>query len=102
MFLRLDPAARSFGSRRRQPDDSQIADGAATNRWPTLGVGRLRRQRGLLSWLVHSRLELRTGNSALVSGARTHAAGDRIWCLPKRSRPPAISQLASDSTSSPR
>ena len=70
--------ARGRRGRRRQPDDPEVADGAAPGRRPPVGLGRLQRQRRLLPRLLHARLELRPGAAAPLPGAGADAARDGV------------------------
>ena len=51
-----------------------------TNRWPFLGLGRLRGRPGLLQWLLYPCMELCTGHVSSVPRFGTFHAAYRIFC----------------------
>ena len=85
-FYDSTPAAGGHRSGGRQPDDPEVAHRAAPGRRAALGLGGLQRQRGLLSRLLHARLELRPGHPAPLPEPGTDAARDGVRPVAGRAR----------------
>ncbi len=102
LLLRYDPATRGRRSRLRQSLDPQVSDGAASAGRATLGVGGLRRSRGVLPGVVHPRVELRSGPAPPVPAARAEPAPHRVRPEPGRSGASVLPRVAPDPAVRPR